>query len=212
MDKFDKVISLGYICNVAEMLIHLKMRKEAYPFDRLGISAWAVNELLSNNFNEFLEYENLKTGKLFLNSNEIFTYDEKYYVRLENKELNKSQYSVISQKIKTRVERLKNVLDSEQSVLFIRSSEPMENRIILDQYADKYAKPEIEQIRELSNILKTKYPNLKFKILYIGGEFVDVSNNIVGIPVGPNGYHIPKMGQNMKNHIDKHRKFIDKSL
>jgi len=66
-----------------------------------------------------------------------------------------------------RINRLKNILNTEKNILFIRFEEPQENRIIYNEYKENFKKLELEYIKDFSNIIKLQYPNLNFKIIYI---------------------------------------------
>lgn len=66
-----------------------------------------------------------------------------------------------------RILRLKNILNEEKNILFIRLEESMKNRIIYNEYKDNFKKTELEYIKDYSNIIKLQYPNLNFKIIYI---------------------------------------------
>jgi hypothetical protein len=66
-----------------------------------------------------------------------------------------------------KIERLNNHLINEKQILFIRIEEIMDNRIIYEPYKYYYQKPELEYVKDFSNIIKTKYPDLVFKIIYL---------------------------------------------
>lgn len=183
--NYDQVISLGYICNVPSYLKNANLRNKAYPFDRVATPMWAVYELIVNNFDQFLE--NLESKKLFIDNDDEFVVDTKYYTRLS---IHKQKFiDKLKEATKRRIGRFNDVLsDQNKSVLFVRLEEPehyddLGDRIMFDEYTSKYENDEKYYLVKLSDFLKNKYPNLNFKILFMSasGEFTDPEHNIVGI-------------------------------
>lgn len=220
MNNFDKYISLGYVCNVAEYLQREKKRKEAYVFDRFATPMWAIDELVKNNFEDFLQIENLKCESLFENSDKKYAYDSKYYIRVP---LNVSQaekrFPSLQVTTTRRKERFMNILNGDDSVLFIRTQEPssykdLGRRIEKEEYKEKYEHDEKHYLDSFSQHLKLTYPSLNFKILYLSdmGNFVDEQNNIVGIPRCECDYRMFGIGNEMKKLIDGHSEFLNSNL
>jgi hypothetical protein len=58
------------------------------------------------------------------------------------------------------------MLNSNKLIIFLRMEESMNNKIIYDNHKESYAKPEIEYIKEFMNIIKNKYPNANFKLIF----------------------------------------------
>ena len=221
MENYDEIISLGYVCNVPELLSKLKRRQAAYPFDRVGTPMWAVHELLDNDFKDFLLKGNITSDALFDGKPTPFVYDSKYYTRLiaNSKLMNDAAYDNLVERMRAREQRIREKLESGDKILFIRSEEPsshpdLGDRIIKPQYAEKYAQTEHHYLNQLSDLLKERYPSLQFKILFLNseGNFIDTEHNIVGIPVGPSGYSGLTVGKDMKTHIDTHKTYIDANL
>ncbi len=221
MDNYDEIISLGYVCNVPALLSALGHRKSAYPFDRVATPMWAVYDLLENNFDGFLDEENITSGSLFDGMDNSYVYDSRYYTRIADncKKMNGPAYDHLIEKIREREQRFLNELSSGDSILFIRSEEPstysrLGDRIILPEHANKYAQSERYYLELFSDLLKVRYPSLQFKILLLSseGSFVDATHNIVGIPLGPDVYNDIQAGKKMKAHIDIHQAYIDANL
>ena len=221
METYDKVVSLGYVCNVPELLSKLNLRTEALPFDRVATPMWAVLELLSNEFQDFLSPENITSGELFEDKPIPFVYDQRYYTRLlaNTKVLNNAAYENLIQKMHRREKRLLKILEDGGKILFVRSEEPilhprLGKRKIFPEYSTKYDKNERYYLTQLSKLFKERYPELDFKILFLNheGEFNDTEHNIVGIPVGPSDYHGLHVQNKMKSHVDNHKDFINANL
>jgi hypothetical protein len=149
-----------------------KISQETNFFDYTGTPMWAINELITNNFTNFFDknkYQEIQTKSS--NINKYITHID-YYIRFPHdirnyNELNSNIFSDFCQKYKRRIIRLNDILNKNKKVLFIRTQEQMNNRILFEQHKEKYAKNELEYIINFSNIIKSKYPNLDFKILYL---------------------------------------------
>lgn len=220
MEKYENLISLGYVCNVTSFLNVSQKRDTAYVFDRIATPMWSVNELIKNDFSDLLKDENVKCVKLFEESPRPIPYDSKYYIRLPLNENNyESRLASFREKLVERAERFKDVLKSESSVLFIRDEEPDHysgwgERVSMPEYDEKYKKSEKEYLQELCVYLKSTYPNLKFKILFLNkeGQFVDDNKLIVGIPRSDIDFRDVKAGPALKKHIKEHSDFLNANL
>lgn len=219
MDDYDQIVSLGYVCNVVSLISALNKRTCAYPFDRVGTPMWAVYKLIENDFENFLKTENIITRPLFEKSNVNFVYDSLYYVRLISNipDANPSAIKYIQERIIERIKRFQELLNSDKKVLFIRSQEPeshprLGKRIIFPEYQKEYSFDEYYYLKMFVNLLKQKYPNLKFKILYLNEKGLFVDDNIIGIPIGLNDWNNVLVGKLMKEHLEKYKLFLDQNL
>ena len=220
--QFDNYISLGYVCNVASYIAAAHMRLTAHVFDRMGIPMWAIDELLQNNFEDFLLKSNLTCKTLFDSSQKKYVIDQKYYLRLMLTENSLSDENFLDQfmsSTKKRIERLTNKINGSESILFIRSEEPssyadLGNRIIFPEYQEKYAKDELDHLRNFSDTIKKRNPQLKFKILFLShhGQMVDNEHNIIGIPVPQCDYRDHFIAQKMKDAVKLHSDFLNRAF
>lgn len=193
IDSYDKVISLGYICNVTSMLTTLKKRPKSHVFDRIASPMWAVSELVSNDFSDFLSKSNIEKKVLFTNSQEEFVIDKKHYIRLVAPDITSAAFERIRVSLVNKADEFKSMLqnaDPKTPILFIRCEEKDSyadrgDRVIFPEYAERYAQSELSHVEQLSDTLKTKYPNLSFKIIFLNSNaerFTDEERNIIGIP------------------------------
>jgi Putative papain-like cysteine peptidase (DUF1796) len=200
----------------------LNRKHEAYVFDRVGSPMWAVQELMENDFEDFMLEENVQCKKLFDKSDKEFCVDTKYNVRFPGTISNIEKLDKVKVSLLKRKDRLINKLKSGESILFIRAEEPQKypslgNRLPL--YEDKYEHGELYYLKLFSESLKTNYPNLKFKILFMNttegkkGFFVNKEACIVGIPAPTFDFTDVKIGTKMEtffknkkiqSHITKH--------
>lgn len=176
MNNFDCVVSLGYNCYPCLYTIKKKYCITGNSFfDDIATPAWAIKELLANNFSGFFAKENYEKMKVFDGSNYTFLTNTQYYIRLDQKYPENRLDGFIST-FKIKKNKFLEKLQSSQKILFIRYEEPMisdlsklpGNRIIHNQYSTYYQNNELYHLEQLSNYLQTTYPNLKFNIMFIG--------------------------------------------
>ena len=212
-------MSIGYICNVPTALGTVGNNK--YVFDRMATPLWAIKDLLGNDFSDFMLKDNLEHKQLFQDSDEKYWVDTKYYVRLSvNGDISDERHAKMYQRMMEAKERfMGNLNDDNKSVLLIRSEEPSSypdkgERILTNQEKLRYSKRELTHLQEISSLLKSKYPKLNFKILFLSseGEFVDNTNRIVGIPNVPPCYPDPRCGKKIALHFAKYNDFLQENL
>ena len=207
MNNYQKVISLGYICNNC----HLTDDKKNFKTKR------CVFDNIEDNFENFLLPENIEKRKIFEDSDKEYWMDKKYYIRFLMGDKDNERFKESMDK---RVAHfLSEIANTDQPILFLRFQEKEAysdkgSRIIFDEYKSKYEKDEYHYLKLLSNTLKTKYPDLTFKILFMNDtpNFVDVENNIVGIETPDIDYRDRKIIRKMKDLIDSHKEFLDQNL
>jgi len=149
--EFNNIISLGQDCGVASAIRNLEYKDASYPFD------WSVSLLpfitqcfqskFSNLSNLFPKTSKGTLGKTIIENN-IYFYHDLLFNDLINNPKNIDNFN---QKYKKRSERLHNLLESNNKILFIR----------------KAANDSLNDIIKLKNIIKNNYPNLQFKILLL---------------------------------------------
>jgi hypothetical protein len=219
MNQFDDVISIGYICNVSMLLGTTSDNK--YVFDRTATPMWAVTSLVENNFSDFMLKNNLEKQILFNNDTTEYAVDTNYYIRMRmTLPLSDERYINFFTNINLAKNRFLDKLNSQSdSILFIRAREPMVysddgERIISDKYIAKYSKDELEYLKDFSQLLMNKYPNLKFNILFLSENTknVDKIHKIVTVPEPPYSWKDPRIGRKMRQHIETYRGYIDESL
>lgn len=117
-DLYDNYISLGYFCEVAQDLEKLGLRNMSSPFD-WGISSFpGVVEAIENNFEGFMDYENLSQ----VSSNRRHYHEDKYNFFFFH-DFNKyksldEQYEQVKEKYNRRIDRfLKSI---QRPTLFVK--------------------------------------------------------------------------------------------
>ena len=149
-------ISLGHRCHINKILHINKVKMETYPFDNI-ITAWdGIIDCFENNFSHFFP-KKIICEKVFIGegcsetdaSGNAHIFRGKYSAFTHHNLEDKSVIETFTKRIK----RLDDFLqETHNNVLFCRT--------ILD--ADEPNKHSL-----FSNTIKTKYPNLTFKVLYI---------------------------------------------
>ena len=177
------ILSLGGNCFIKKYLNYIGVNQETNFFDYIGSSMWSINELFENDFSNLFnldEYENFeikKNVKLVTNKRYylIFKHDfsKKYSI--------KSLFLKFTEKYTRRINRLKDLLLNEKKIIFIRLEESLIDRIIYKEYEDKFKKSEFDYLKDFINIIKNKYPNLDFEIIYISSQENDIKENNIKI-------------------------------
>lgn len=173
MNNFDCTVSLGYNCypNLFE-----NGKRDCF-FDDIATPAWAIKQLLINNFNGFYTRSNYDRIQIFDASKFECLTNTKYYLRFTNSyQINKLDSLFTT--FKNKQARFMNKLTSDKKILFIRYEEPIVsdtprfsgNRIIYSDYTTYYQQNELYYMNDLSTYLKTTYPNLNFHIMFIGNS------------------------------------------
>lgn len=192
----DNLISLGYNCFFKKFLkTKFKFNKETNFFDNIGTSMWSINELLLNDFEDFFSPTHYKQIKIKNNSNANFLSNTKYYIRfIHDLEIKKFDYNYDGKyfndfvsRYSRRKDRLYNLLTNNNKAIFFRLEEENENRIIYPEYEDKNKISEFDNLLIFTEIIRNKFPNLIFSIIYVS-RILDTkiysSNNIIVINTG----------------------------
>lgn len=209
-DKF--LLSLGFNCTIKRFLDFTKLTSgETNFFDYIGSSMWSINELFQNDFANLFNWTEYKHFQIMNGEKSNYLTNSRYYLRffhdLSTYSTDKLKDDVVG-KYSRRKQRLYDILNESKYVVFIRHEEIIENRIIYDEYAEKFMTNELEHTKNFSHIIKTKFPNLKFKIILLSLEHNDyyfIEHNIILVNIS-NYYKI-----NWENCIEVYNKiFYDK--
>lgn len=124
-EPFDKVISLGGTCQVAHQLNRLGLRFESYPFDWLfSTDPDKLTEAISNDFRDWLEYDNLKEEKTttahkrIVDSRYNMIHQHIFPLDIPLSESYKDTKAIADR----RVKRLLDLKNSGKRILFIRTN------------------------------------------------------------------------------------------
>lgn len=190
-ESYDNLISIGYNCFFKRFLkIKLGHNKETYFFDYIGTSMWSINELIKNDFDDFFNHNHYK--KIEINTTKICNHltNTKYYVRFPHDlELDKfngdynSKYFIDFINSYTRKKnRFYELLNSNNKIIFLRLEEDNTNRIIYPEYKDKVKINEYDDLKNFTEIIKNKFPNLNFIVIFISKTSetnIDEVNNTI---------------------------------
>uniref|UniRef100_A0A6C0D9G3 Papain-like cysteine peptidase n=1 Tax=viral metagenome TaxID=1070528 RepID=A0A6C0D9G3_9ZZZZ len=161
----NKYLSLGNNCFIKKYLNTIQPGETNF-FDYIGSSQWSINELFLNDFANLFNKEDYANMKVLTNY-ECVTHKH-YYLRFLHdlsKNFTDLQFNQFKSKYIRRILRLKKLLSEENKIIFLRTEEHYENRVIY--HPDKYVKTELEYLFEFSDIIKNLYPQLDFSIIQI---------------------------------------------
>ena len=152
------IISLGATCSVAWQLKEHKLRDFSLPFDWVRINNLShVNTLLETNFEDFFNSFELvsKSDKFLVNGDNIsYIYKNKFckFYHDFKEEINENTFNEFKIKYSRRINRLYDIINNNNELLFIREEVGIINK---------------NKIDEFNNIIKKLNPNLKWKLVII---------------------------------------------
>lgn len=192
----NNFISIGYNCFFKKFLkIKFLNKKETNFFDNIGISMWGINELLLNDFEDFFNPDNYKQIKIKNNGDNEFLSNIKYYVRFPhdlliskfNGNYNGQYFNNFISTYSRRKTRLYDLLTNCKKVVFLRLEEDIDDRIIYPEYGEKFKAGEFENLLVFTEIIKNKFPNLNFTVIFVSRTVetnIYLSNNIIVLNAG----------------------------
>ena len=162
-------VSLGYNCDVAQLLRYSNLRKKAYPFDWCITPIDSVVRLVENNFYGFLDSGSLDFSEphralFFEESKHHIVEADKIVVTAKCSHYNmvfphdfsdasQEVYEEVVQKYLSRIERFLDLMKSERFVVFV-----------FNPKGDSSGR----QIDIFNEMLTLKYPDLNYRIYNIG--------------------------------------------
>jgi len=168
-------VPIGCCCGPSIHMNKIKKRTISFPLDWL-CSYHTVHKIFENEFDGFLNtiwHKSLDNEKMKLKDDTLLEYNLDYSVRIFHREYEEKKGNVYEETIKRRINRLLEILrKSEDEIVFIRRGHmPLHHAEV--QYGPlsnlENSIGEKEDMEKLVEVLKRKYPKLKFKIHY----FVD---------------------------------------
>jgi hypothetical protein len=166
-------IPLGNSCSIAYNLRLHKLRSCAFPFDWVRIINFNnVTTLLDNNFNNFLDYKNLKfksfSDKFIVNGEfGSYIYTNKYcsFYHEFDKEIDKCDMKLFIDKYQRRINRLFTFLHSDKELIFIR---------------EEIGKLKLNKINKFINCIFKINPTIKFKLIIITNDKTEIKlDNVI---------------------------------
>lgn len=178
MNNFDYIVSLGHSCIPS---LYAFTKNKLIPntfFDHMWTSAWAIEQLLRNDFDGFFdknEYEYLRPVD---GSDMKFPTNKKYSIKFYPEDPIKNFDSFSESALIKKNAFINDILNSNKRILFLRHEEPIINpsqklpgkAIIPEHCKCYYENNEIYYMTSLSNYLQTTYPNLQFYIMLVGNH------------------------------------------
>ena len=164
--EFDYFVSLGHRCCVGQSLNY--MRKSSFPFDWQVTRIDVLPQIFKDEFKDFYP----KSGVDF--AHVIYFNDE------NGQETNRINEEATSEIYTRRSKRLvKLIKENKRRLLFVRHKYVWYWSKWPDHDAQYDAKPvayDLEQLSEVSDILKNQYGNDKFEILYVYQDMTQFSD------------------------------------
>ena len=156
-------ISLGSTCCITQQLKNHNLRQNAYPFDWIRITNLNnVSKLLDNHFYDFLKFEEIQfiefSDRFLINNvSGSYIYKNKYcgFYHEFSEMLDENTYNLFKNKYERRIERLFELLKSNNEIIFIR---------------EEIGKIKISKIINLIDKLKKINSKMNFEIIIIAND------------------------------------------
>ena len=131
-NKFEHIISLGFFCSVAMEIERIKRRDASYPFDWCISEFTGVIDLINNNFDNFLKYEQLMQNSSY-HSHYMNQYGIQFFHDFNEYQSLKEQLDNVTKKYNRRIKRFYKTIKT--STLFVRYvCDQQEINYILENY------------------------------------------------------------------------------
>lgn len=155
---YQHIVSLGNKCGTSMVLRRLRMRPKSYPFDYIPTNPELIKKYLEDDSNMFPEY-----GKDRNND----------YVWFGHWELEpEPEYENTKETFNRRMKRFKDLLKSNESILFVYTSEADISNEMFSRDRDNF--PDLIRLRDF---FESEYGNDNFHIVavHINKKYEDVS-------------------------------------
>jgi len=180
MFKDTVMFSLGYNCDAKIFIRKLfKNNNPSQLFDWIGIPLWGINKMLNTDFENFFKTDDMIPYKFDKYSTLM---KKEYFMRFLHERLflkYRKFDQLFKKKYERRIDRFKELLNGDKKIVFVVLEENRPGRIeslpdeLKQHYptsGENYHKDQHEmskkQMAEFCEIIKTKYGNSNFKVLY----------------------------------------------
>lgn len=164
------VISLGANCGPKLFFRSVGKTGETFPFDWVGSSMWAINELVQDGFARFMQDKNLVYLPV-LDHHPPVLVDMNYYIRL----IHENPRSDFKRAYQRRARRFLDAIKVFPKILFIRVEETQEGRIRYPAFTPPHEE-EFYLRRFIQNVETLRGTERDFSVLYLNeakGNFRD---------------------------------------
>lgn len=173
---YDLILGLGEACACTDSLRRNNLQFFSYPLDWLYGSNFVDRiKIVESRFERFLEFDDL------IYSHPVLSVRDAYYNTFNDLTFNhdfpqnvplKVSFPLIKEKYDRRINRLLNLMDKANSILFVN----VENPAILRGENLKFGKEEI--LVPVLNRLKCAFPNSNCELLYLEHLVTSETNKI----------------------------------
>lgn len=167
--EYDIFIPIGRGCHTAMMLNNIDLRKKSFPFDWISSSIRSVDvmsleiDYIINDFNNFLNYEDLDFKDENSDKKYYFVYDKRSSLFfghdfLKSKPI-KEAYEEVYQKYKRRINRLYDYINKLDNICFVY----MQNTWDQFYFSEIMIEDKIVELNLYK--LRKRFPNKKIDII-----------------------------------------------
>ena len=196
---FDNYISLGSQCNPGITLRNLGLKGKTYPFDWIRSNSKIIYDVLVNGREKYLDLNSDKSDLFYTKHLDSIDFKDFPLTHINSygqyfTHYNNMSQSIVLDKFNRYFDRLFNLLNSSENILFIHSHEEYIYHKLSRDDRDLF----YEYLCKINDLLLDKYPTIKFTILNI-----DIDNyhtnykNIINLSIN---YKLP-LSDNSETHL-----------
>ena len=155
--EYKHIVSLGNKCGTSMVLKRLKMRAKSYPFDYIPTTPELIKKYLEDDSSMFPNYGT--------DRNDDFVWFGHWKLEPE------SEYENTKETFKRRMERFTDLLKSNESILFVYTSEADVSNELFSRDKNNF-----EDLIKLRNFFESEYENTNFHIIavHVNKKYEDV--------------------------------------
>jgi hypothetical protein len=209
------LISLGWTCRPALFAKFIAYKRklpcERQVFDWLGTPMWAINRLISNNFEEFLNKEHIVSKKRLKNGDTTIYIHKLYNIRFLHDfipTLSDNSFKNFKDKYERRIERFQSLLTSDKTLFFIRIEYDETNIVEYDEYNQEKENDKFH-VEKFADTLIAK--GTKYMILYLTytwPQFFDKERRIIYVHFDKNPSNVLDERE-LYRLVDTNKEFIE---
>jgi len=185
-NDYEFIVSIGNKCPTAIILRELNLYKQSFPFDYIPTTPYLILKYLQNQNDFYPEMDKVRTSDNVWFGH--FDLNEKYTETIET--------------FKRRFDRLFNLLNNKNKILFVYTSEADVYNEMNNRYNDNYN----DLCKIVEYLIETyKYDDFKLLCIHTNKSFDD-TNNIVNFTINvPDNYMSDNMSTHTKETCNEYR-------
>ena len=132
--RYERIISLGFFCGVAQELERYGFRDCSLPFDWVISNFKSINQLIDNRFEDLFGANNLSRDHNYPYIVKHKGYKFDFYHDFKIETPIQDQLTIVGKKYARRINRFYQLLYSDEPILFIKYMDDSDTATDIDQF------------------------------------------------------------------------------